>query len=69
LKKVLYLDKGALAKNSGEQVAKIARMARELGIEPATPDEARSILGLKGLDNSPLTNGRRACGQEHHFID
>lgn len=46
----LYLDKGVMAKSSGEQVAKIARIAKELGIEPATPDEARKILGLKGLE-------------------
>lgn len=46
----LYLQKGLMAKNSAEQVAKIARIARELDIEPATPDEARQILGLKGLD-------------------
>jgi uncharacterized protein (DUF849 family) len=25
------------------------RIARELGIEPATSDEARKILGLKGI--------------------
>lgn len=46
----LYLDKGVMAKSNGEQVAKIARIARELGIEPASPDEARKILGLKGRD-------------------
>ena len=46
----LYLDKGKLAKSSAEQVEKIARIAGELGIEPATPDEAREILELKGLD-------------------
>jgi uncharacterized protein (DUF849 family) len=46
----LYLDRGVLAKSSAEQVAKIIRIAGELGIEPATPDEARSILQLKGLD-------------------
>ncbi len=45
----LFLEKGVLAKSSAEQVAKIIRIARELGIEPATPDEARGILGLKGL--------------------
>lgn len=45
----LYLEKGVLAKSSAEQVAKIIRIARELGIEPATPEEARQILGLKGL--------------------
>jgi uncharacterized protein (DUF849 family) len=46
----LYLEKGRLAKSSAEQVEKIVRIARELGIEPATPDEARKILALKGLD-------------------
>ncbi len=46
----LYLDKGKMAKSNAEQVAKIARIARELGIDPATPDEARKILGLKGID-------------------
>ncbi|MCK5202752.1 MAG: 3-keto-5-aminohexanoate cleavage protein, partial [Desulfobacterales bacterium] len=38
------------AKSNAEQVAKIIRIAKELGIEPATPAEAREILGLKGLD-------------------
>jgi uncharacterized protein (DUF849 family) len=46
----LYLDRGVMAKSNAEQVAKIARIAKELGIEPATPDEARQILSLKGLD-------------------
>jgi uncharacterized protein (DUF849 family) len=46
----LYLEKGVLATNSGEQVAKIRRIAAELGVETATPAEAREILGLKGLD-------------------
>ncbi len=46
----LYLDRGKLAKSSAEQVAKIARIVNELGIDPATPDEARKILGLKGRD-------------------
>jgi uncharacterized protein (DUF849 family) len=46
----LYLEKGVLAKSSGEQVAKLVRIARELGVEPATPNEAREILGLKGLN-------------------
>ena len=46
----LYLKKGVLAKNSGEQVKKIIRIADELGIETATPAEAREILNLKGLD-------------------
>ena len=45
----LFLDKGQMAKSNGEQVAKMVRIARELGIEPATPDDARKILGLKGI--------------------
>ena len=47
----LYIGKGQLAKSNAEQVEKIARIARELDCEPATPDEARQILGLKGLEN------------------
>ncbi len=46
----LYLEKGQLAKSNAEQVAKIARIAREFGIEPASPDEARKNLGLKGIE-------------------
>lgn len=46
----LFLEKGRMAVSNEEQVAKIVRMTRELGIEPATPDEARRILGLKGID-------------------
>jgi uncharacterized protein (DUF849 family) len=46
----IYLSKGVLAKSSADQVVKIATIARELGIELATPDEARQILGLKGLE-------------------
>ena len=46
----LYLEKGRLAKSSGEQVEKIVRIANEHGLEPAGPDEARQILGLKGVD-------------------
>ena len=45
----LYVEKGVLARSSADQVEKIIRIARELGREPATPDEARQILGLKGI--------------------
>lgn len=45
----LYLDKGMRAKSNAEQVEKIVRIGREFGIEPATPEEARKILSLKGL--------------------
>ena len=46
----LYAGKGVEAKSNADQVEKIVRIARELSLEPATPDEAREILGLKGLD-------------------
>lgn len=42
----LYLEKGILAKSNGELVAKVVRLAKELGREIATPAEARKILGL-----------------------
>ena len=46
----LYLEKGRMAESNAEQVEKIVRIAREHGLEPATPDEAREILNLKGID-------------------
>lgn len=46
----LYVSKGVLAKSNAEQVEKMIRLAREFDNEPATPDEARKILGLKGID-------------------
>jgi uncharacterized protein (DUF849 family) len=46
----LYLERGVMAKSNAEQVAKIIRIARELGLEPATPNEGREMLGLKGLN-------------------
>jgi len=50
LEDALWLEKGVLAKSNAELVAKIVRIAKEFGIEPATPAEARKMLGLKGLD-------------------
>lgn len=43
----VFLSKGVLAKSNGELVAKVVRMAKELGREIANPEEARVILGLK----------------------
>ena len=42
----VYYAKGQLATNS-QLVARAARLIREFNNEPATPDEARAILGLK----------------------
>ncbi len=43
----LYLSKGVLAQSNAELVEKVVRLAKELGREVATSDEARAILGLK----------------------
>ncbi|MBR5843643.1 MAG: 3-keto-5-aminohexanoate cleavage protein [Bacteroidaceae bacterium] len=42
----LNLEKGVLAKSNGELVAKVVRIAKELGREIATSAEAREILSL-----------------------
>jgi len=47
----LWLGKGTLAKTNADQVAKIRRILEELGLEIATPDDARQILKLKGKNN------------------
>jgi uncharacterized protein (DUF849 family) len=41
-----YLPSGEMARSNGELVDRAARMVRDVGREPATPDEAREILGL-----------------------
>ncbi|MFO1284195.1 MAG: 3-keto-5-aminohexanoate cleavage protein [Burkholderiales bacterium] len=46
----LYLGKGELAKSNAEAVARIRTTLESLGMEIATPDEARARLGLKGID-------------------
>jgi uncharacterized protein (DUF849 family) len=51
----IYLAKGQLAQANADQVAKIARILRELSLEIATPDEARHMLGLKGADQTGIS--------------
>jgi uncharacterized protein (DUF849 family) len=46
----LFLGRGQLAATNADQVAKVARVLAELGHEIATPDEARTMLKLKGRD-------------------
>lgn len=46
----VYLRPGVLAKSSAEQVIQIKEIAERLGLEIADPEEARKILGLKGID-------------------
>lgn len=43
----IYYNKGQLAKSNAELVERVARLAKELGREIATPDEARKILNIK----------------------
>ncbi|SCJ88175.1 Uncharacterized conserved protein [uncultured Eubacterium sp.] len=42
----LYMEKGVLAESNGQMVAKAVEIAKLLGREIATPDEAREILSL-----------------------
>lgn len=44
----LYYERGVLA-NNVQLVERIVRIIRELGMEPATPAEAREIIGLPAL--------------------
>lgn len=46
----LFIERGKLAASNAEQVQKIVRILKEMGHEPATPTQAREILGLKGGD-------------------
>jgi uncharacterized protein (DUF849 family) len=41
----LYFERGVLATNV-QLVERIVRIIRDLGMEPATPTEARQIMGL-----------------------
>jgi 3-keto-5-aminohexanoate cleavage enzyme len=43
----IYYNRGVLAESNAQLVARVVRIARELGREIATPDEARQILRLK----------------------
>jgi len=45
----LYAGYGRLARSSAEQVEKIVKIASEMSIKPATPDEVRDLLKLKGI--------------------
>jgi len=44
----IFYRKGELAKSNAQFVARAVRIARELNKEPAAPEEARRILGLRG---------------------
>jgi uncharacterized protein (DUF849 family) len=46
----LWIGPGQLARSNAEQVRKVRQIVEGLGLEVATPDEAREILALKGGD-------------------
>jgi uncharacterized protein (DUF849 family) len=46
----IFIERGKLAESNAQQVQKIRRILAEMGHEPATPAEARQMLGLKGRD-------------------
>jgi uncharacterized protein (DUF849 family) len=46
----LWIDKGQLATSNAQQVTKVRGMLHELGLEVATPGEARDMLRLKGRE-------------------
>jgi len=46
----LWIGPGQLAQTNAEQVTKVRQIIEGLGLAVATPDEARTILGLKGKD-------------------
>ncbi|RJF89396.1 3-keto-5-aminohexanoate cleavage protein [Oleomonas cavernae] len=46
----LWIGKGKLAESNAAQVTQVRQIVEGLGLEIATPDEAREILSLKGAD-------------------
>ncbi len=46
----LWIGPGELARDNAAQVRKVRGIVEGLGLQVATPDEARDILGLKGAD-------------------
>jgi uncharacterized protein (DUF849 family) len=46
----LWIGPGKLAETNAQQVTKARQIIEGLGLEIATPDDAREILGLKGGD-------------------
>jgi len=47
----LFIERGTLASSNAQQVSKIRTILHELGMQPATPDEARQMLALKGRNH------------------
>jgi len=50
----VYYRKGELAKHNAQLISRIVRIAHELELEPATPEEARQFLKLRGREADQL---------------
>ena len=48
----LWLGKGQLAQSNAQQVTQARKIIEGLGLEIATPEEARATLALKGADKT-----------------
>jgi 3-keto-5-aminohexanoate cleavage enzyme len=45
----IYYERGRLAASNEELIARVARLAKEVGREVATPEQAREIVGIGGM--------------------
>ena len=48
----LWIGKGKLTQSNAEQILKVREILEGLGLEIASPAEAREILQLEGRDNA-----------------
>jgi uncharacterized protein (DUF849 family) len=46
----LWIGAGRLAESNAQQVTQVRRILEGMGLDIASPDEAREILSLKGGD-------------------
>lgn len=53
----VFYRRGEPLKNNAQLVERTVRLARELDRKPATPDQAREILGLRGRKPGKLPSG------------
>jgi uncharacterized protein (DUF849 family) len=50
----IWAGKGILAKSNADQVKMARKIIEGLGLEVASPDDAREILQLKGADKTNI---------------
>ena len=53
----VFYRRGEPLRNNAQLVERTVRIARELERQPATPDEARETLGLRGRESGKLPHG------------